>query len=197
MAATCGRASLLKLIVCQIAKIFNIFWEHAVFITAYCRSISWWYRYCCRCVTAWLPFTVAILSQYPATFIDFSGIWKQSLTLHRIYIYIYTHTHTHTHRVLHDFRTQLPEVISYVFVMKKVHINMCPILDVYEVMTVFWFPYTPSCEPYRTSWWVIVAYFCQLQTVQFLLSRNIGCRAVHNGAANCAAAGGGIFENQL
>ena len=31
--------------------------------------------------------------------------------------------------------------------MKKVHINMCPILDGYGVMGVFQFPYTPSCEP--------------------------------------------------
>jgi len=37
--------------------------------------------------------------------------------------------------------------------MKKVHINMHPILDGYRVMTVFLFPYTPSCEPsYGTSW---------------------------------------------
>jgi hypothetical protein len=32
-------------------------------------------------------------------------------------------------------------------VIKKAHINMCPILDGYGVMTVFSFPYTPSCEP--------------------------------------------------
>ena len=31
--------------------------------------------------------------------------------------------------------------------MKTVHINMCLILDGYRVMTVFLFPYTPSCEP--------------------------------------------------
>jgi len=31
--------------------------------------------------------------------------------------------------------------------MKKVHINMCPILDCYGVMGIFKFPYTPSCEP--------------------------------------------------
>jgi len=31
--------------------------------------------------------------------------------------------------------------------MKKVHKNMCPILDGYGVMGVFKFPYTPSCEP--------------------------------------------------
>jgi len=31
--------------------------------------------------------------------------------------------------------------------MKKVHRNMCLILDSYRGMTVFQFPYTPSCEP--------------------------------------------------
>jgi hypothetical protein len=36
-------------------------------------------------------------------------------------------------------------------VIKKVHINMCPILDGYRVMTVFSFPYTPSCEPQLSS----------------------------------------------
>jgi hypothetical protein len=32
-------------------------------------------------------------------------------------------------------------------VIKKVHINMCLILDGYGVMTAFSFPYTPFCEP--------------------------------------------------
>jgi hypothetical protein len=47
-------------------------------------------------------------------------------------------------------RTQeekLQEVISYVFVINKVHINKCPILDGYGVMTASLFPYTPLCEP--------------------------------------------------
>ena len=39
------------------------------------------------------------------------------------------------YRVFHDLRTLLREVISKVFVIKKVHINMCPILDGYGVMT--------------------------------------------------------------
>ena len=57
----------------------------------------------------------------------------------------------------------------------------------------------------------LVADFSQLQTVQFPLSRHVGgmrgrwgglvllraTRAVHNRAAACVAAGGGIFENQL
>ena len=56
----------------------------------------------------------------------------------------------------------------------------------------------------------LVASFSQLQTVQLPLSRHLGgmreggegwyCyeqRAVHNRAAACFAAGGGIFEKQL
>jgi len=39
------------------------------------------------------------------------------------------------YRVFHDLWTLLQEVISYVFVTKKVHTNMCPILDGYGVMT--------------------------------------------------------------
>jgi hypothetical protein len=34
---------------------------------------------------------------------------------------------------------------------KKIHINMCPILDGYGVMDIFKFPYTPSCEPRLTE----------------------------------------------
>jgi len=41
------------------------------------------------------------------------------------------------YRVFHDLWTLLQEVISYVFVIKKVHINMCPILDGYGVMGIF------------------------------------------------------------
>ena len=98
----------------------------------------------------------------------------------RIGIYIYTY------RVFHDLWTLLQEVISYIFVIKKVHINMCPILDGYRVMGIFLFPYTPSCEPCLTEpageWctqlgglsFVLQAFFLppdsptQLQTVQFL-----------------------------
>ena len=39
------------------------------------------------------------------------------------------------YRVFHDLWTLLQEVISSGFVIKKVHINMCPILDSYGVMT--------------------------------------------------------------
>ena len=65
--------------------------------------------------------------------------------------------------------------------MKKVHINMCPILDGYGVMGIFKFPYTPSCEPRLTEpaggvmlSASLVANFSQLQTVQFPLSRHLG-----------------------
>ena len=34
---------------------------------------------------------------------------------------------------------------------QKFHINMCPILDGYEFMGIFKFPYTPSCEPRLTE----------------------------------------------
>jgi hypothetical protein len=37
------------------------------------------------------------------------------------------------------------------FVIKKVHINMWPILDDYGDMTAFSFLYTPSCEPRLSS----------------------------------------------
>jgi len=37
--------------------------------------------------------------------------------------------------VFHDLWTLLQEVISQVFVIKEVRINMCPILDGYGVMT--------------------------------------------------------------
>jgi hypothetical protein len=39
--------------------------------------------------------------------------------------------------VIHDLRTLLQQVISQVLVIKKVHINMCPILDGYGVMGIF------------------------------------------------------------
>jgi len=39
------------------------------------------------------------------------------------------------YRMFHDLWTLPQEMISQVFVIKKVHINMCPILDGYGVMT--------------------------------------------------------------
>ena len=78
--------------------------------------------------------------------------------------------------------------------MKKVHTNMCPNLDGYGVMTVFLFPYTPSCEPRLNSW-----RGHGLDTYDECGEGGGGLvtRAVHNRAAACVAAGGGIFENQL
>ena len=95
--------------------------------------------------------------------------------------------------------------------MKKVHINMCPILDGYGVMGIFKFPYTPLCEPHLTEpaggvmhSASLVTNYSQLQTVQFPLSQHlegrwgwVGTRTVHNRAAACVVAGGGIFKNQL
>jgi hypothetical protein len=66
---------------------------------------------------------------------------------------------------------------------------MCPILDGYGVMTVFSFPYTPSCEP-RLSSVESLKPASQLKLLR-------ATRAVHNRAAASVAAGGGIFENQL
>jgi len=39
--------------------------------------------------------------------------------------------------MFHDLWTLLQEVIFRVFVIKKVHINMCPILDGYGVTGIF------------------------------------------------------------
>jgi len=43
----------------------------------------------------------------------------------------------YVYRVFHDLWTLLQDMISQVFVIKKVHINMCSILDGYGVMTVW------------------------------------------------------------
>jgi len=53
------------------------------------------------------------------------------------HIYIYIHTHTYTYRVIQKESARLWEMIVCVILSKKVHINMCPILDGYGVMTVF------------------------------------------------------------
>ena len=107
------------------------------------------------------------------------------------------------YRVIQEESARLREMIVCVILCKKVHIKMCPILDGYGVMTVFSFPYTPSCEPHLTAGGV---------TYSASLSRHFpGMRgrwggglvfawragAVHNRAAACVATGGSIFENQL
>ena len=85
--------------------------------------------------------------------------------------------------------------------MKKVHINMCPILDGYGVMTVFQFPYMLSCEPrlQLARSWTLLSSSIYLDSWPECGEGGGGfmTRAVHNRAAACVAAGGGIFENQL
>ena len=92
--------------------------------------------------------------------------------------------------------------------IKKVHINICPILDGYGVMTVFKFPYTSSCEPRLSAGGSLsLASYRQGVPVITTLGRYLwragkggvlrATRAVHNRAAAFVAAGGGIFENQL
>jgi len=54
---------------------------------------------------------------------------KQRVVLDCIFTYLY--------RVFHNLWTLLQEVISWVFVIKKVHVNMFPILDSYGVMGIF------------------------------------------------------------
>ena len=79
--------------------------------------------------------------------------------------------------------------------IKKVPINMCPILDGYGVMGIFFNSRTRPCvnrvlrNQLAGDVLNLVAY--RLRKLQR------ATRAVHNRAATCFAAGGGIFENQL
>ena len=74
---------------------------------------------------------------------------------------------------------------------------MCQILDGYGVMGVFQFPYTLSCEPRLTAG-VSCTRIMDAADVIRNSDKLLGAtRAVHNRAAACVAAGGGIFENQL
>jgi len=71
---------------------------------------------------------------------------------------------------------------------------MCPILDGYGVTGIFLIPvhtlvWTAS---YGTNWRVMYAAWW-LSFAEAATSN----RVVHNRAAACVAAGGGIFENQL
>jgi len=54
-----------------------------------------------------------------------AGLEQQKHSIYRVFNYLWT---------------LLQEVISYVFVIKKVHINMCTILDGYGVMGIFLIP---------------------------------------------------------
>ena len=83
------------------------------------------------------------------------------------------------------------------FLIKKVHINLCPILDGYGVMGVFQFPYTPSCE-LRLTAGVSCTHIMDAAEVIRNSDKLLGAtHAVHNRGAACVAAGCGIFENQV
>jgi len=61
-------------------------------------------------------------------------------------------------------------------------------------MTVFKFPYTPSCEPRLSAGvWIVLATFA----VPMACGEGRATLAVQNRAAVCFAAGGGISENLL
>ena len=96
--------------------------------------------------------------------------------------------------MFHELWTLLQEVISYVFVIKKVHINMCPLLDGYGVMVIFNSRTRPRVNRVLRNQPAgdvlnLVAY--RLRKLQR------ATRAVHKRAAACVAVGGGIFEDQL
>jgi len=63
---------------------------------------------------------------YPVSRLRISGVYLHSPMSSRC-----------EYRVFHDLWTLLQQVISYVFVIKKVHLNMCPILEGYGVMGIF------------------------------------------------------------
>ena len=78
--------------------------------------------------------------------------------------------------------------------MKKVHINMCPILDGYGVITVFNSRTRPRVNRVLRNQLAGDV----LSLVSYRLRKlQRATRAVHNRAADCVAAGGGIYENQL
>jgi hypothetical protein len=70
---------------------------------------------------------------------------------------------------------------------------MCLILDGYGDMTVFSFPYTPSCEPRLSPGEPLRPAGQPASQLKPLRAT----RAVHNRAAACLTVDGGIFENQL
>ena len=59
------------------------------------------------------------------------------LKLYNMELFVWGPDYTYIYRVFHDLWTLLQEVISWVFVIKKVHTNMCPIMDGYRVMDIF------------------------------------------------------------
>ena len=64
-------------------------------------------------------------------------------------------------------------------------------------MTVFSFPYTPSCEPRLLSGGLLRSSYLDTWFVAMACGERRATRAVHSRVAACVAAGGGIFENQL
>jgi hypothetical protein len=82
-------------------------------------------------------------------------------------------------------------------VIKKVQINMCPILDGYGVMGIFNSRTHPCVNRVSQNQLAgdvlnLPAYLLRCQHYYRHL-----IRTVHNQAAACVAAGSGIFENQL
>ena len=77
--------------------------------------------------------------------------------------------------------------------MKQVHVNMCPILDGYRVMNVFNSRTRPHVNRLTEPAGGVV------HSASLVASGSVcsSGRVVHNRAAACFAAGGGIFENQL
>ena len=112
------------------------------------------------------------------------------------------HIHTHTYIYIYIYKgvsplvdfTLLQEVISWVFVIKTVRIKYVWIWTVTELWAFFNSRTRPrvNCvlrNRLLGNVLILVAYrLRQLQRAT---------RAVHNRAAACVVAGGGIFENQL
>jgi len=71
---------------------------------------------------------------------------------------------------------------------------MCPILDGYGVMAIFYYSTRPRVN--RVLWNQLAGDVLSLVAYRLRKLRR-ATPAVHNRAAACVAAGGGIFENQL
>ena len=74
---------------------------------------------------------------------------------------------------------------------------MCPILDGYGVMGVFLIPVHALVWTASNSWCVTYSHYGCPDVIRNSDKLLGATRAVHNRAAACVAAGGGIFENQL
>jgi hypothetical protein len=77
-----------------------------------------------------------VIGDHPSTVVpNFSKILLISVKFQIVYVGTCVCACIYIYRVFHDLWTLLQEVIFYVFVIKKVYINMCPILYGYGVMT--------------------------------------------------------------